>query len=317
MRKVRFVGKCRCYRLISQGLRGQTSVIDQSVIGFVLKMNRREFIRGAAATLAAGCVDARPGVRWIAWAMVVALCASAAVSAVQHENPVIAEGRPEPSVRAGEEGRHETNAETGKQAQAELSRIAVFGGSFSRIKPSAEAKDAWAKALGCTVDTYGVNGCGFEAGRSKGDDVGGQVKRALASGRSYKAFVLWASGNDYRYPPVATSNGVERAVALIREKAPKSKIVLLNSIDEPFRDDGFRAKLRACAEAQAGICAKLGVPVLDLHGGSGITKENGRKLVGKDDCHMTAAGYRFIAPMTTEFLVRNLKKNGAWEADDD
>ena len=280
-------------------------------------MNRCEFIGGAAASLVAGCVDARPGVRWIAWAMVVALCASAAVSAVQHENPVIAEGRPDPSVGAGEDGWHGTNVETSKQAQVELPRIAVFGGSFSRIKPSAEAKDAWAKALGCTVDTYGVNGCGFEAGRSKGDDVGGQVKRALASGRSYKAFVLWASGNDCRYPPEATSNGVERAVKLIRERAPKAKVVLLNSIDEPFRDDKLRTKLRACAEAQVGICAKLGVPVLDLHGSSGITKENGRELVGEDNCHMTAAGYRFIAPMTTEFLVRNLKKDGAWEANDD
>ena len=209
------------------------------------------------------------------------------------------------------------NAKTNEQAHAELPRIAVFGGSFSCIKPSAAAKDVWAKALRCQVDTYGISGCGFEAGRGKKKDVSGQVQRALASGKDYKAFVLWASGNDVRFPPSATSNGVERAVKLIREQAPKAKVVLINSIDEPFRDDEFRAKLKACAEAQIGICAKLGVPVLDLHDGSGITKENGRKLVGKDDCHMTAEGYRFIAPMTTEFLVRNLKKNGAWDADDD
>lgn len=62
---------------------------------------------------------------------------------------------------------------------------------------------------------------------------------------------------------------------------------------------------------------RRGVPVLDLNGGSGITRENGRELVGKDNCHMTWAGYRFIAPMTTEFLVRNLKKDGAWDADND
>lgn len=205
------------------------------------------------------------------------------------------------------------NAETNELTHTESPRIAVFGGSFSCIKPSAEAKNTWAKALGCEVDTYGVGGCGFETGRWRKSDVSGQVKRALESGKSYKAFVLWASGNDVRYPPRATSNGVARAVKLIRAQAPKAKIVLLNSIDEPFRDDEFRAKLKACAEAQVGICAKLGVPVLDLHDGSGITKENGRQLVGKDNCHMTAEGYRFIAPMTTEFLVRNLKKNGTWE----
>ena len=189
-----------------------------------------------------------------------------------------------------------------------LPRIAVFGGSFSRIKASEVAKNAWAKALGCKVDTWGIGGCGFEAGRGKTNDVSGQVSRAIAKkGVRYAAFVLWASGNDCRFPPSATSNGVERAVNLIRESDLNARIVLLNSIDEPFRTDKFRAKLRACAEAQNGICAKLGVPVLDLNGGSGITRENGRALVGKDDCHMTEAGYRFIEPMTTEFLIRNLK----------
>lgn len=185
-------------------------------------------------------------------------------------------------------------------------RIAVFGGSFSCIRASQAAKNAWAEALGCKVDTYGIGGCGFEAGRPKTNDVSGQVSRAIASGRDYRAFVLWASGNDFRFPPSATSNGVERAVKLIRERAPKAKIVLLNSIDEPFRKDDFRRKLKACADAQVGVCAKLGVPCLDLFNGSGITKENGRPLVGKDNCHMTEAGYRFIAPMTSKFLKQHL-----------
>jgi len=186
-------------------------------------------------------------------------------------------------------------------------RIAVFGGSFSRIKASAAAKDAWAKALGCKVDTYGVNGCGFEAGRAKDNDVSGQIRRALAKGVRYEAFVLWASGNDVRHPLADTSNGVERAVATIRAGAPEAKIVVLNSIDEPFKDDSFRDKLRACAQAQSALCAKLDVPCLDLFNGSGITKANGRELVGADNCHMTEAGYRFIAPKTTAFLLEHLR----------
>lgn len=114
-------------------------------------------------------------------------------------------------------------------------RIAVFGGSFSRIKASAAAKDAWAKALGCKVDTYGVNGCGFAAGRAKDNDVSGQIRRALAKGVRYEAFVLWASGNDVRHPLADTSNGVERAVATIRAGAPEAKIVMLNSISSTAR----------------------------------------------------------------------------------
>jgi len=197
-------------------------------------------------------------------------------------------------------------AKEGERSPTER-RIAVFGGSFSCIKPSKVAKDAWAKALDCEVDTYGVGGCGFEAGRHKDNDVSGQVRRALAKGVRYEAFVLWASGNDVRYPLAATSNGVERAVVAIRAGAPEAKVVLLNSIDEPFRDDSFRSKLRACAAAQSAQCAKLGVPCLDLFNGSGITKENGRELVGKDDCHMTEAGYSFIAPKTTAFLVESIR----------
>lgn len=53
--------------------------------------------------------------------------------------------------------------------------IAVFGGSFSCIKASQEAKDAWAKALKCRVDTYGIGGCGFEAGRGRTNDVSSQI----------------------------------------------------------------------------------------------------------------------------------------------
>lgn len=184
--------------------------------------------------------------------------------------------------------------------------IAVFGGSFSSIKASHQAKDAWAKALKCRVDTYGIGGCGFEAGRGRTNDVSSQVSRAIASGIEYKAFVLWGSGNDVSCPLAATSNGVERAVEIIREKAPYAKIVLLNSIDQPFRDERFRTKLRACAAAQQAVCRRLDVPCLNLNALSGITKENGRELVSHDDCHMTPAGYRFIVPLTTNFLVQHI-----------
>ena len=186
-----------------------------------------------------------------------------------------------------------------------LPRIAVFGGSFSRIEASRAAKDVWAKELGCSVDTYGVNSCGFEAGREKGNDIAGQVARALKAGVDYRAYVLWGSGNDIGFPASATSNGVERAVKLIRDGAPQAKIVLINSIDEPFQQDDVRAKIRRCAESQKGICARLGVPCLDLFNHSGITRENGRALVSGDDCHMTAAGYAHIAPLTAGFLRKN------------
>ena len=51
------------------------------------------------------------------------------------------------------------------------------------------------------------------------------------------------------------------------------------------------------------------LPRIAVFGGSfsrsGITRENGRSLVSGDDCHMTAAGYAHIAPLTAEFLRKN------------
>ena len=195
--------------------------------------------------------------------------------------------------------------------QTELPRIAVFGGSFSVIEASSVAKDAWASALKCEVDSYGKSGCGFVAGGAEGKNVNGQVISALKSGKTYEAFILWASGNDISYPIEDTSNGVEKVIKRIRDGAPQAKIVLLNSLDEPFRTDEVRAQLKACAEAQLAVCSQLGVPCLDLFNESGLTAENGRGLVSSDDVHMNAAGYRFITPITTYFLLKTLRRNPA------
>lgn len=180
--------------------------------------------------------------------------------------------------------------------------LAVFGGSFSVIKASQVAKREWKRVLGCTVKDYGIGGCGFEAGRAKGNDVAGQVARALASGEKYDCFVLWASGNDVRFPVEKQEEGIERAVKLIRAKAPDAKIVLFTSLPEPFRSQDVQVRLRALASSQIKMCEQLGVACLDLNTRSGITVDNGRPLVQKDNCHMTEAGYDFIKGLQTDFL---------------
>lgn len=47
---------------------------------------------------------------------------------------------------------------------AERPKIAVFGGSFSCIKPSEVAKRAWIEALDCDVVNFGMGGMGFLRG---------------------------------------------------------------------------------------------------------------------------------------------------------
>ena len=193
-------------------------------------------------------------------------------------------------------------------AAARKPRLAVFGGSFSVIPASQAAKDGWRAALDCTVDDYGVGGCGFKAGDKKGNDVPNQVARALASGHDYAAFVLWASTNDIHSRDVGPQNaGIERTVALIRAKAPKAKIVFFTSMPVPLREK-MHADLAAFVAEQIRTCEKLGVPCLDLYGRSGVTRENAEGLFGKDSFHPSAAGYAKVRDLQAAFLKRQLGK---------
>ena len=193
-------------------------------------------------------------------------------------------------------------------AAARKPRLAVFGGSFSVIAPSQAAKDGWRAALDCTVDDYGIGGCGFKAGEDKGNDVPSQVARALASGHDYAAFVLWASTNDLRYKDVGPQNaGIGRTVALIREKAPKAKIVFFTSIAVPLREKMHAALADYVAE-QIKTCGELGVPCLDLFGQGGITRENAEAFFGNDKLHLNRAGYAKVRDLQAAFLKRQLGK---------
>ena len=193
-------------------------------------------------------------------------------------------------------------------AAARKPRVAVFGGSFSVNEPSQAAKDGWREGLGCTVDDYGIGGCGFKAGEEKGNDVPSQVARALASGHTYEAFVLWASTNDLRYKDVALQNaGIDRTVALIREKAPQAKIVFFTSMPVPLREK-MHAELAGYVAEQIRTCERLGVPCLDLYGQSNVTRANAAGLFGKDDFHPNTAGYMRVRDVQTAFLKRQLGK---------
>ena len=185
-------------------------------------------------------------------------------------------------------------------------RLAVFGGSFSRIPASQVAKAAWRKALDCSVTDYGIGGCGFLAGAQKGNDILGQVKRAVASGTAFDAYVLWASTNDVGSKDVARQNAaIEEVVAYIRAQAPKAKIVFFASLPIPLCKER-NVKLGEFAEGQIATCRKLGVPVLDLYAGSGITEENAAALTRPDKVHLTEAGYEKVKDRQSAFLVKHV-----------
>ena len=101
--------------------------------------------------------------------------------------------------------------------------------------------------------------------------------------------------------------GVERVVALIREKAPKAKNLFFTSMPVPLRAK-MHAELAGFVAEQIKTCDKLGVPYLDLYGQSGVTLENSQGLFGKDNFHPSEAGYAKVRDLQVAFLKKQLGK---------
>ena len=136
-------------------------------------------------------------------------------------------------------------------------RIAVFGGSFSCIEPSKVAKCAWTNAFDVKVLNFGMGGMGFVAGADKTNDIPNQVKRALAKGEKYRAFVLWASTNDiWRHTVQEQNDAIERCVRMIRASQPESRIVMFASMPVPLQPHG-NALLARFVDGQKETCRKL------------------------------------------------------------
>ena len=181
-------------------------------------------------------------------------------------------------------------------------KVAVFGGSFSCIRPSQVAKNAWSQALGVEVSDFGCGGTGFLAGAETRNDIPNQIRRALGSKDRFRAFVLWASTNDIHDHTVEEQNvAIERCVETIRAESPGSSIVFFASMPVPLNPKANEA-LGRFVQGQIETCARLGVPCLDLYRQSGITADNAANLTGPDRFHPNEAGYVRVKDVQVKFL---------------
>lgn len=183
--------------------------------------------------------------------------------------------------------------------------IAVFGGSFSVIEPSKVAKAEWCKRANLVYDDYGVGGTGFVKG--DGDAVPAQIDRALASGKKYDAFVLWASTNDvWGEDKIQRQNeSIEACVRKIRDAGPGSKVLFLTSMPIPLIPEN--PILLKYADNQAETCRRLGVPVLEQHRLISFPMENTEQYFQADRLHPTEKGYDFIKVLQADFMVKELR----------
>ena len=188
----------------------------------------------------------------------------------------------------------------------EITRIAVFGGSFSVIPPSREAKSEWCRSLNLHYDDYGVGGAGFVAnGRGGTNGIPIQVDRALASHRQYDAFLFWASTNDiWNEDKIAQQNAsIENCVRKIRVARPTAKILFMTSMPIPLRP---KNRLMDYAEAQSETCRRLGIPVLEQHRLVKFPKENTAMYFSRDKLHPNEKGYGFVKDIQVKFLKEEL-----------
>ena len=188
-------------------------------------------------------------------------------------------------------------------------KLAVFGGSFSCNPQSQVAKRAWSQALDVEAVDFGLGGKGFLAGAETNDDIPNQIRRALASGERFRAFILWASTNDIHEHTVDEQNAaIKRCVETIRAEAPDAVILFFASMPCPL-NPAMNETLGRFARGQIDTCARLGVPCLDLYHRSGITADNAERYTEDDKFHPNEAGYGMVKDLQVEFLRGNLARS--------
>lgn len=185
-------------------------------------------------------------------------------------------------------------------------RVAVFGGSFSVIEPSKVAKAEWCRRAGIEYDDYGVSAAGFIArGLGGTNSIPEQIDRALASGKDYEAFVLWASTNDiWGEDKIKKQNSViAECVEKLRKSRPQSKILFMTSMPIPLKGE---TRLMDYAAGQASTCRWLNVPVLEQHRLVVFPTEGTESYFWGDKLHPNEKGYAYVARLQANFLLQNL-----------
>ena len=205
-------------------------------------------------------------------------------------------------------------------------RIAVFGGSLSVRPESDAAKQLWADLLNAEVTTYGVGGAGFSL--SKGYSIQRQVDTAGV----YDIYVLWASTNDFTAGKECGSwrdyteldgydesrrdtqcGGINYCIRKLREKNPDAAIYFFTSLRFFKRDSGYNPysedvnktgkTFADYVRAQIECCRYHGVPMLDQFSLQDVDIHNYAKFYLDDKLHLSADGYRRIAPLQAAFLA--------------
>jgi len=224
------------------------------------------------------------------------------------------------------------------QSQLFGQTLAIFGGSFSVIPASEEAKDYWVEKLGIELTNYGVGGAGFSnlSQPWAHKHIQWQIDQACTpEAPVYDIYLLWASTNDFTqcnekkgsvtdYTEAdgydeshldTQCGGINYAISQIRKKAPEAKILFFTSIKcftqiGKGTDPDYQGEngLNSFVELQKQCCQQAGVPYLDLFELCPITLDNYKQYIESDNLHMNRQGYALVKELQTEFISKYIVK---------
>lgn len=183
--------------------------------------------------------------------------------------------------------------------------VAIFGGSFSVIPESDEAKNFWAEKLDVKIKNYGIGGAGFSKRTGEDRWIPGQIDRALASGEQYDIWVIWASTNDVNNKvDIDEQNKIlDECIKKIKAERPEAKIMMLTSLPVPMLQ--HMQNIGDYVAGQQRVCWQNKVPCLDLFRQSGINAYNAPDYFQGDKLHLNRDGYRHIRELTARFIGSN------------
>lgn len=208
-------------------------------------------------------------------------------------------------------------------------RMAIFGGSFSRIEASNVCKEHWQQKLGISWSDFGINGAGF-SNLPQDPGVQYEISKCARDHNDYDIFLLWSPSNDFTkvgdnigsqtdyteadgYDQTKLNTllgGMNFCYEQILQLNPEAEILLFTTL--PVFHVGPKGYLTDYKEgigleqyvdAEITWAKRHDIPYLDLFRLSGFTLDNYKQYYEHDALHPNQAGYEQLKQLTADFIA--------------
>lgn len=192
--------------------------------------------------------------------------------------------------------------------------VAVIGDSLVERNNSAKVNfvDLIAAETGATVTNLGVGGTGYMAGA---DESKAFYQRAAQIPEGTDRVLIYGSGNDRNMPlgnPTDTGTDtlcgcINATIDAVYERVPTAWVGIIAPAPwKEYPPYGEKKQLELMVQAQQRICARRGIPFLDLYHASGLRPwdDTFRELAFDEyGVHPNDTGHALIAPQIQAFLL--------------